>query len=161
MRSLSFALIAIFLLSSLVAQAAPSVEVEDIKAKRIEMATDAVINDYCLYGKTELNENFILCTQMVGDMSRGVYQVKTPPLRFAIPGLTFQIVIDDSSFEAGELTYIFQEQDVENPVMKPSGEFFDQVKKVIAEYGPARLELLYIGEQFDTSLFGTPVPLIQ
>jgi hypothetical protein len=161
MRSFKHVILASFMATVVSAQAAPTVKTTDIEAKRVEMSTDAVINDYCLYGKNEQSENFILCTQVIGDMSRGIYQLQTPPLRFTIPGLAFQIAVDPEGLEAGELTYIFLEQDVEDPVLSPSGEFFDKVKKVIEEYGAAKLKLLYIGEEFDTSLFGTPVPLIR
>ena len=161
MRCIQNFLMASVFCTSFAAAAAPTVKTTDLRAKRIEMSAEATINDYCLYGKNEAAENFILCTLMVGDMSRGIYKLQTPDLRFAIPGLVFQVLVDPESLEAGELTYIFLEQEIETPALKPSGQFFDQVKKAISDYGPARLDLLYIGEAFDTSLFGTPVPLLQ
>ena len=156
MKKLGLLISALMLASS--AGATPSVEVTDIQAKRVDLATDAFIHDYCLFGKNEENVNTIVCSQMIGDLNKGIYKVETGPLEFNSADISFRLSVDSTGFSTGELRYVFVETKVDNPMMKPSEKFFDQVKTVIAKHGAARLKMFYIGEGFDTSLFGTPVP---
>jgi hypothetical protein len=144
---------------SQVVLAAPSVRVSDLNTSKVELAADADINQYCIYGKQDSGENFIACSKVIGDMSRGIHELVTKPLAFNDGTVSFQLGVDEEGLEKGELTYIFLEQDVENPTMKSTIQFYDQVVKVIETYGPAQLEVHYVGPKFDTSLFGTPIPL--